>query len=85
MGDNRPFGATADYFQVAVDSLNWCGHPHRSIDGAVRCLRDTPGSQAIVAIWKRTDAIGTVKMNNKDFEYLTERQVQALIEWHGEC
>ena len=81
MGDKTPLGATADYFQIALDGGGWCGDPHRSIENAVRCLQETSGAVAIVAIWKRTDAIGTERLYNKDAEYLTDRQVEALIEW----
>lgn len=81
MHSKTPTGADADYFQVLVDRRTYCGHPHRSIDSAVRCLQDTPGAVGIVAVRKRRDAIGSARMYNRDAEYLTDRQVQALIDW----
>ena len=81
MGEKMPVGATADYYQVALADAHWCGHPHRSIESAVRCFHDSPGAVAVVAIRKRTDAIGTARLYNKDMQYLTASQVQRLIEW----
>ena len=76
-----PFGAKADYFQVAFEDGSHCGHPHRTIESAARCLNETREAVTVVAIWKRKDAIGTARLYHKDFEHLSERQVQALLEW----
>jgi hypothetical protein len=81
MSDKRPASASADYFQVATEAGAFCGHPHRSIESAIRCLQDTAEATAIVAIWKRKDAIGTAKLYNKDAVYLSLRQVQSLMKW----
>ena len=35
----------------------------------------------VVAVRKRRDAIGSEKLYNQDYEYLTDHDVQQLIEW----
>ena len=81
MGEKARAGGTADYFQVVLATKACCGHPHHSIDSALRCFREHAGSISIVAIKKRKDAIGTEKLYNQDREYLSEEQAQALVEW----
>lgn len=73
-------GAGADYFQVELDNRSFCGHSHQSVEGALCCFQESQGARSIVAIRKRADTIRTAKLYNQDWEYLTERQAQALID-----
>ena len=74
-------GSGADYFQVVLADGNFCGHPHSAVEGALRCFQESKEARSIVAIKKRADAIGTAKLYNQDWEYLSEHQAQALIDW----
>lgn len=80
MSNKLPRGAGADYFQVEYECGALCGHPHRSAESAARCLEDG-GGIGVVAMKKRRDAIGSVKMHNQDCVSLTESELQSLIDW----
>lgn len=82
MADRLPTGSDADYFQVILENGDPCGHPHRNIASAVRCYKDAEGASGIEAMWNRRNAIGTHKLYNHDSEFLTDRQIESLLEWY---
>jgi len=81
MRAKRPRCATADYYQVVFGVGESCSHRHRTIHGAYNCFQTTDGAVAIIAVWNRTDAIGTEKLHNRDCERLTEREIHTLLRW----
>jgi hypothetical protein len=86
MSETIPFGGSADYYDVSLAQkemdFRTCGHAHRSVESAVRCLQTIPGAVSIVAIWKRRDVIGKKRSHHYNgMESLTDSQVQALLRW----